>query len=175
MHLSIIAAIAKNSAIGLRGGLLYHLPADLRRFKQLTTGHTVIMGRKTFESLPKGALPNRRNIVLSRSGKAEDFPGACLFRSLEEALDDCRLRAKRGEEYADGAFIIGGSSVYQEALAMADRLCLTCIDDIPAEADTFFPEFYATAWHETFREHHDADERHAVAFDFVDLERDTLR
>lgn len=171
MQLSIIVAIARNRAIGLRGGLLYHLPADLRRFKQLTTGHTIIMGRKTFESLPKGALPNRRNIVLSRNGKAEDFPGTTLFHSLEEALADCRLRAERGEEYSDAAFIIGGSSVYEEALPQADRLCLTCIDDIPAEADTFFPEFDAAEWQETFREHHDADERHAVPFDFVDFQR----
>lgn len=171
MRLSIIVALTRNRAIGLRGGLIYHLPADLRRFKQLTTGNTIIMGRKTFESLPKGALPHRRNIVLSRTGQEADFPGASLFRSLEEALADCRQRAGHGEAEAAEVFVIGGSSVYQEALPMAGRLCLTLIDDVPAEADTFFPEWEESGWRETFREHHEADERHTVPFDFVDLER----
>lgn len=171
MRVSIIVAKARNGAIGLRGNLLYHLPADMKRFKCLTTGHTVLMGRKTFESLPKGALPNRRNIVLSRKGREEDFAGATLFRSLKEALADCRLRADRAETFSDEVFVIGGASVYQEALPFADRLCLTCIDDTPLEADTFFPEYAPTEWKETYREHHEADEKHCVPFDFIDLER----
>ena len=89
VNINIIAAVAENGAIGLNGKLLYWLPADLRRFKALTTGHTIIMGRKTFESLPKGALPNRRNIVLSRSKK--NFPGAERFSSLTEAIAACNL------------------------------------------------------------------------------------
>jgi dihydrofolate reductase len=139
------------------------LPNDLKRFKALTTGNTIIMGRRTFESLPKGALPNRRNIVLSRKGKAEDFPGAELFPTLDAALASCE-----GEVY-----IIGGASVYQEALPKADRLCLTYIYDTPEKADTFFPKIDTEEWTETFREEHDVDEKHAHRYAFVNLERKT--
>ena len=111
--ISIIVAIARNRAIGFENHLLYRLPDDLKRFKALTTGHTIIMGRKTFESFPKGALPNRRNIVLSRN-KAAVFPGAETFSSLQEALSHC----KEEEEI----FIIGGESVYQEALPLAQKI-----------------------------------------------------
>lgn len=159
--ISIIAAVAQNRAIGFQNKLLYWLPNDLRRFKTLTTGHTIIMGRRTFESLPKGALPNRRNIVLTRCRKA--FPNAEVFPNLEEALQACS-----GEEEV---YIIGGASVYEQALSFANRLCLTEIQDTPAEADVFFPVFSGEEWEETFREHHDVDERHAQAYDFVDYVR----
>lgn len=159
--ISIIVAIAENNAIGKDKKLIYWLPNDLKRFKSLTTGNTIIMGRRTFESLPKGALPNRRNIVLSRTGKPEDFPGAELFRSLNEAISACE-----GDVY-----VIGGASVYKEALPIADRLCLTCVHDTPAEADTFFPEIDSSHWRETMREEHDTDERHAYRYAFVDMEK----
>lgn len=161
MRLSIIVAIAANGAIGKDNGLIYRLPNDLRRFKQLTTGHTIIMGRRTFESLPKGALPNRRNIVLSRSER--DFPGAERFSSLNEAL----LHCQDDEE----VFIIGGASVYEEALPLADRLCLTYIHDTPSDADVFFPEVDLSQWLQTDCETHEHDERHAVDYSFVDYER----
>ncbi len=162
MHLSIICALTRDRAIGLRGGLLYHLPADLRHFKALTTAHTVLMGRRTFESLPKGALPNRRNIVISRQ-PGYSAPGIEVFPSLEAALAAC--------DPAEEVFVIGGSSVYEAALPMATRLCLTLIDDEPAEADTFFPPYDLGAWREVAREEHPADERHAVPFAFVTYER----
>ncbi len=171
MRLSIIVALARNRAIGRDNGLIYHLPADLKHFKQLTTGHTIVMGRRTFESLPKGALPGRRNVVLSRSGQPQDFPGADLFRSLADALADCAHRAAAGDAEAEDVYVIGGASVYAAALPLAQRLCLTYVDDTPSAADTFFPDFSLDEWRETGRGHHDADERHAVAFDFVDLER----
>lgn len=155
--ITIIAAVAKNGAIGFENKLIYWLPNDLKRFKQLTTGHTVVMGRKTFESLPKGALPNRRNIVLSRQKR--DFEGCDCYPSLRKALATCQA----DEEI----FIIGGASIYKEALAVADRLCLTEIDDIPAQADTFFPEI-GEEWQEIARENHEPDERHAHRYDFVD-------
>ena len=155
--ISIIAAVAKNRAIGFQNKLIYWLPNDLKRFKALTTGHTIIMGRNTFLSLPKGALPNRRNIVLSRSTKA--FEGCDVYASLEEALQHCNKD--------EDIYIIGGASVYQQALPLADRLCLTEIDDTPAEADTFFPE-YKDAWKESSREDHDTDEKHAFRYSFVD-------
>jgi len=157
--ISIIAAVAKNRAIGFKNKLIYWLPNDLKRFKALTTGHTIIMGRNTFLSLPKGALPNRRNIVLSRSAK--EFPGCEVYPSLEEALNHCA----KDEE----VFIIGGASVYKQALAVADRLCLTEIDDTPAEADTFFPPY--DDWKEESREAHNTDERHDFAYAFVDYVR----
>lgn len=156
--LNIIAAVAENNAIGLDGKLLYWLPADLRRFKALTTGHTIIMGRKTFESLPKGALPNRRNIVLSRG--RQHFDGAETFASLEEALASCAA----DEE----TYIIGGASVYTEALPLANRLCLTEVHDTPRKADAFFPDFDRREWNVVFREAHEADEKHAKSFDFID-------
>ncbi len=159
--MNIIVCIARNGAIGLNNGLIYHLRADLLNFKHLTMGHTVIMGRRTFESLPKGALPNRRNMVLTKSEVR--FSGAEVFHSLEEALLHCRL----DEEI----FIIGGASVYREALPLARRLYLTEVDDVPAEADTFFPEIDKKAWKEVSREHHEADSQNDKPFDFVILER----
>lgn len=160
--ISIISAVAQNGAIGFENKLIYWLPNDLKRFKALTTGHTIIMGRRTFESLPKGALPNRRNIVLSRSGKAEDFPGCDLYRSLEEALAHCQA--------AEDVYIIGGHSVYRDAMPLAHRLCLTLVHDTPKDADTFFPDF-SEGWKEVWREDHDTDEKHQQRYSFVDYER----
>ena len=158
--INIIAAVAKDRAIGFQNKLIYWLPNDLKRFKALTTGHTIIMGRNTFLSLPKGALPNRRNIVLSRT--VTDFPGCDVYPSLEEALAHCTND--------EDVYIIGGASVYTQALSLADRLCLTEVDDTPKEADTFFPEYKAD-WREVAREDHDIDERHAQRYAFVDYVR----
>ena len=159
--LAIIVCVAKNNAIGLNGGMIYHQRADLKRFKNLTTGHTVVMGRLTFESLPKGALPNRRNIVLTRGDRS--FPNTEVFPSLQEALKHC------GEE--EKVFVIGGSSVYGESLPLADELYLTLVDDIPAEADTFFPQINFEEWEETFRESHPADEQNDQPYTFINLKR----
>ena len=158
--ISIIAAVAKNRAIGYQNKLIYWLPNDLKRFKALTTGHTIIMGRNTFLSLPKGALPNRRNIVLSRSQKA--FENCDVYASLEEALQHCTPD--------EDIYIIGGASVYRQALKIADRLCLTEIDDTPADADTFFPP-YEDDWLEESREDHPIDDRHDFRYSFVDYIR----
>ena len=158
--ISIIAAVAKNRAIGYQNKLIYWLPNDLKRFKALTTGHTIIMGRNTFLSLPKGALPNRRNIVLSRSQKT--FPGCDTYVSLEEALKHCSPD--------EDIYIIGGASVYRQALKIADRLCLTEIDDTPDDADTFFPP-YKDDWQEESREDHPIDDRHDFRYSFVDYIR----
>lgn len=160
--ISIIVCIAENRAIGFKNKLLYWLPNDLKRFKQLTTGHTIIMGRNTFESLPKGALPNRRNIVLSRNVEIE-FPGAEHYISLEEALRCC----KEEEE----VYIIGGASVYEQALSCADRILVTHVDNVPQEADTFFPLIDRSVWEEVSREEHPADEKHLYSYAFVDYER----
>lgn len=159
MRINIIAAVANNGAIGFNNKLIYWLPNDLKRFKALTTGNTIIMGRHTFESLPKGALPNRRNVVLSKT--KTDFPGCDSYTSLDEALKNC---AKDEDVY-----IIGGSSVYKQTIGKADRLCLTLINDTPAQADTFFPPF--DDWKEESRENHKIDEKHQYDYAFVDYIR----
>lgn len=159
MQISLIAAVARNRAIGKDNKLIYWLPDDMKRFKALTTGHTIIMGRRTFESLPKGALPNRRNIVLSRT--RQDFTGCDAYSSLEEAIAHCT------ED--EDIYVIGGEEVYRQAIGKADRLCLTEVDDTPDGADAFFPDY--SGWRETNRERHAKDERHAFNFDFVDYEK----
>ena len=127
--ISIIAAVDRKRGIGYQNRLLFWLPNDLKRFKALTTGNTIIMGRKTFESLPKGALPNRRNVVLSTQ-KDLICPDAEVFSSLEEALNSCQP-----DEHV---YIIGGASVYRQALPFAGALCLTEVD---AEALRWTPTF----------------------------------
>lgn len=161
-NVSIIVAAAKNGAIGLNNQLLYRLPNDLKRFKALTTGHTIVMGRKTFESLPKGALPNRRNIVLSRQ-EGLHYENAECYRSLEEALMQC--------DYTEDIYIIGGGELYKQTVGLAKRIHLTLVDDIPTEADAFFPELHAEEWLETSREEYPTDEKHAQAYAFIDYER----
>lgn len=160
--ISMIAAVAKNGAIGFENKLIYWLPNDLKRFKQLTTGHTILMGLNTYKSLPKGALPNRRNCVLTTS--VSELPGCECFASWDEFEASCNP----GEE----VFIIGGSSIYSQFIDKADRLCLTEIDDTPQQADAFFPDY--SDWSEVWREEHEADERHACAYAFVDYEKPLL-
>lgn len=157
--ISIIAAVDRRMAIGFENRLLFWLPNDLKRFKALTTGHTIIMGRKTFESLPKGALPNRRNVVLS-SNPATAFPGTEVFPSLEAALNSCRE-----DEHV---YIIGGETVYRQAIAFADELCLTEVDSEAPTADAFFPAVDPAVWHEKSKEVHPADEKHLCSYTFVD-------
>ncbi|MBQ9230478.1 MAG: dihydrofolate reductase [Prevotella sp.] len=157
--ISIIAAVAKNRAIGFENKLLYWLPNDLKRFKALTTGHTIIMGRNTFESLPKGALPNRRNVVLSRTTR--ELPGCEVFPTLEKALQSCAPD--------EDIYIIGGARVYEQAIKFADRLCLTEIDDTPKDADAFFPDY--SDWKIDTKEAHPKDEKHAFEYAFVDYIR----
>lgn len=160
MRINIIAAVADNMAIGNKNKLIYWLPEDLKRFKQLTTGHTIIMGRNTYLSLPKGALPNRRNVVLSTS--VTELPGCDVYTSLDDALNHCSPD--------EDIYIIGGASVYKQAISIADRLCLTEVFDTPAEADTFFPDF-KDGWKEVWSEEHAIDDRHAHRFRFVDYEK----
>ena len=160
MKINIIAAVAKNRAIGYNGDMVYFIKEDLRRFRQLTTGHTVIMGRRTFHSLPKGALPNRRNIVLSRT--ETNFPGCDVYTSLSEAL---KYIADNEE-----AFIIGGASLYKEGLAVANRLYLTEIDAVPPHTDVFFPEYDDGTWQIETKEERPAT-ADTPAYTYVDYVR----
>lgn len=139
METIIIAAVAADRAIGRGGDLAFHITADLRRFKALTTGHTVIMGRKTFESLPKGALPGRRNIVVTRD-PSRSFLGADTATSIDAALD---LARAAGETEA---FILGGAQIYAQALPVADRLEITAIEADAPDADAYFPEISPALW-----------------------------
>ena len=146
--LSIIACISQtNRAIGHQNRLLYHIKSDLTRFRELTTGHAIIMGRKTYESLPNGALPHRRNIVVSRSMK--EMEGCEVYPNLEAAL-------KAAEGKTEETFIIGGESIYRQSLPVARKLYLTVVDDTtvndaainatPQQADAFFPEINPKEW-----------------------------
>ena len=147
--LSIIACISQtNRAIGYQNRLLYHIKSDLTRFRELTTGHTIIMGRKTYESLPNGALPHRRNIVVSR--RMKEMEGCEVYPNLEAAL-----KAAEGE--FGETFIIGGESIYRQSLPAARKLYLTVVDDTeinnnaaandaPQQADAFFPEINPKEW-----------------------------
>ena len=135
--LSIIACISQtNRAIGYQNRLLYHIKSDLTRFRELTTGHAIIMGRKTYESLPNGALPHRRNIVVSNSMK--EMEGCEVYPNLEAAL--------KAAESPQEIFIIGGESIYRQSLPAAHKLYLTVVDDAPQQADAFFPEINPEEW-----------------------------
>lgn len=160
--ISIIAAVDRRMGIGYRNQLLFWLPNDLKHFKTLTTGNTVIMGRRTYESLPKGALPKRRNMVLT-SRKGAIYPGTECFPSLQEALHSC--------PFSEQVYIIGGASVYRQALALADVLCLTEVDAEAPQVDTYFPEVDWNQWREKSRECHAADEKHPWPYAFVEYSR----
>lgn len=158
MRVSLIAAMSRNRAIGLDNGLPWHLPADLKRFKALTTGRTLIMGRKTFESL-RGPLPWRTTVVVTRQ---RDYapPGVLVAQSIDDALT---LAA------GDEVFVAGGEDVFRQTLDRADRLYLTLIDrDFPG--DTFFPDFDESAWLLAEREDSAATEKHP-AFSFLVYDR----
>jgi dihydrofolate reductase len=161
--ISMIAAMAEDRAIGKGKGMLWHLPDDFRHFKRTTTGHPVIMGRKTFESLG-GALPNRLNIVITRRPDYQP-EGAEVVNSLQEAL---HLAQAHDEEEI---FIAGGGEIYEQGMELTDKLYLTIVHGHFPEADTFFPPIDWQQWHEVKREQHSADEQHKFAFTFLFLER----
>lgn len=160
MQMEIIAAVARNGAIGYRNKLLYHIAEDMARFRQLTLGHTVLMGRKTFESLPGGPLPGRRNIVLSRH--MGERSGAEVVRSWAEAMACCGT--------GEVVFVIGGAQVYRAAMPWACRMWLTEVDHIPPRADAFFPSFARSDWRLVSKERHPAGAGRRWAFTFADYE-----
>ncbi len=163
MKISLLVAMSENRVIGRDGALPWHLPADLKRFKKLTLGHAVIMGRKTYLSIVESLgrpLPKRRSFVLSRD-PAYRAPGAEMASSLEQAL-----------ELAGDAetFVIGGASVFAEARPLADRLYLTRVH-AEVSGDVFFPEIDADSWHLVSEEYHPADDRHVYPFSFLVYEQ----
>ena len=165
MRITLIAAMANNRVIGRDGGLPWRLPADLRRFKAVTKGHQVVMGRKTFESLP-GPLPNRRNIVVTRQeGYAPE--GVVVAHSLEAAIAEAATHASGPDE---PLFILGGATIYTAALPLADQIDLTLVD-AEVEGDTRFPEFEEAAWVEAESFEHPADAENEHAFRVVQFVR----
>ncbi|MGE5424994.1 MAG: dihydrofolate reductase [Syntrophothermus sp.] len=155
--LSIIVAIAEGNAIGKNNDLLAYIPQDLKRFKQITTGHTIIMGKKTLESLPKHPLPNRRNIVIS-DDPADQYNGCEMARSIEDAIAKCNPEEEN--------FIIGGASVYRQFIPFTDKLYLTLIHK-KFDADVFFPEISDAEWELVSREDVPLDETIGFAYSYV--------
>jgi dihydrofolate reductase len=160
MIISSIAAIAENNAIGKNNQLLWRLPADLKHFKEITTGHTVIMGRKTFESVGK-PLPNRRNIVITRSNTL-NIENVEVVNSIEQAIALCNQDKE--------VFIVGGAEIYQAAMDITNQIYLTVVH-ANFEADTYFPEIDPMIWEQTAVEKHEADEKNPFAYTFSTLIR----
>lgn len=157
--ISIIVAIAENYAIGRKGDLLCHLPNDLKHFKDITSGKTVLMGERTFYSLPKHPLPNRRNIVLT-DVKGKTFEGAEVAYSIDEMIEKVKNE--------DEAFVIGGGMVYKQMMPKADKLYITHIHHSWEDADTFFPEIDSAIWQQISNEYHDKDEKNPYSYTFVE-------
>ncbi len=162
MRLSLIVAVAENGAIGAHNALLWDLPRDMRHFRKTTSGHAVIMGQRTFESIGR-PLPKRLNIVVTQD-PALNIPGCMVVHSPEEAIVAAR---SSGETEA---FVIGGGMIYATMLPMVDRVYFTRVHVAP-EADSFFPPFPTPAWKEVSREEFPADEENAFAMDFLVYER----
>lgn len=159
--ISIIVALSENNAIGKENNLIWRISDDLKRFKKLTTNHSIIMGRKTFESLPNGALPNRKNIVISRN-KNLQLDGTTVVNSLEQAIEICKNESE--------VFIIGGGEIYKHALAFADKLYLTKVH-ASFDADTFFPTINSNEWEIISEEKYQAGGKNQYPFSFIDLQR----
>lgn len=158
--MNIIVAVAKNNAIGKNNNLLWHIKEDLVYFKKTTLGATVVMGRKTFESIGK-PLPERRNVVVSKT--MNEIEGIEIFRSIDQALGSC----SSNEE----VFIIGGGEIYKQSISLVQRIFLTIVDVNIPDADTFFPELDMSQWREVFREDHSRGVSFEHPFSFIVLDR----
>ncbi len=164
MELIIIAAIAKNNAIGKNNDLIWHLPNDLKRFKKVTLGYPIIMGRKTFDSLGAKPLPKRLNIVISSQEKLADDSGLLFVKSLEEAINKATFYGK------EKAYILGGGQIFESAIKIADRLDITKVDETFV-GDVFFPEINTDEWVLESEEKHMADEQNLYNYSFCSYKR----
>ncbi len=162
MILSMIVAIDQNNGIGKGDDQLAYISADLKRFKVLTTGYTILMGRKTFEALPKGALPNRRNVVITRQAEYK-APGADVVNSLDAALALC--------ENDEKVFVIGGGEIYNTFLPNTDELFITKIDHAFEEATVFFPNINMEEWNVESEEGPFTDEKTQLNYSYLNLKR----
>ncbi|MCQ2331216.1 MAG: dihydrofolate reductase [Paludibacteraceae bacterium] len=168
--ISIIVAISTNNAIGQKGDLLCHMPADLKHFKTITTGHPVLMGERTFYSLPKRPLPNRRNIVLT-DNPAFAAEGVEVVHSIPEAQQLINDSPTHQLTDSPETFIIGGGMVYRQFFPLADKLYITHIHHTFPDADTFFPEITADEWELVSEEKHQADENNPFDYSFCEYTR----
>jgi len=159
MTVSIVVAISENHAIGKDNKLLWYLPKDLKHFKEITSGHTVIMGRKTYESVGK-PLPNRRNIIITRQDIT--IEGCEVVSSIEAALKLCKDEKE--------VFIVGGAEIYKQSMHLTDRIYLTIVHET-FDADSFFPEIDTRIWKEVHYEDHRPDEKNLLPFSFITMER----
>ena len=165
-NLSAIVAIDRNGAIGKQGQLLCHMPADMRHFKETTMGHSIVMGRKTFESFPKGALPGRQNIVITRS---RDYAaqGVTVAHSVDEALAAATMPGE--------VFVIGGEQIYRATFPLVDTIYLTVIDHKFEGVDAHFPRIDMRSWKIVDQEEHPADDRNPYPYTFMTLKRKRVR
>ena len=163
MKISLIAALAKNNVIGKENELVWRLPVDFKRFKSITSGHYILMGRKTFESLGK-PLPNRIHLIITRNPDFQVPEGHYKFDSVESAFIFSKKLA------IDVLYVIGGGEIYKQTIRLADELLLTEVEASPV-GDTYFPEINHTEWKETFRESHPKDDNNDHAFSFVNYTR----
>jgi dihydrofolate reductase len=160
-QISIIVAVAKNNGIGMDNKLLCRIPGDMKRFRQITTGHTVIMGKNTFLSLPGGPLKKRKNVVITDNHQ-DCFEGCVTVFSIDEAIDECDENRE--------SFVIGGASVYRQFLPHASRLYLTLVNKT-FKADTFFPELNREEWLEISREVPEDDVKLDFNYEYIVLQR----
>jgi len=159
-EISLVAAIAKNNVLGKDNKLIWHLPADLKMFKNLTSGNTILMGRKTFDSIGK-ALPNRENVVITRDVNFKQ-QGCLVYNSIESALESLKL--------SDKIFIVGGAQIYNECLSIADKLYITHLD-LEVEGDVFFPKIDSNVWRLTQNTEGVIDEKNLIPYRFSIYER----
>lgn len=161
-QISAIVAIGRDGAIGKNGDLLWHLSADMKHFKSITMGHSIVMGRTTFESFPKGALPGRQNIVVTRN--ADYHPeNVTIAHSIADAIDAAEMPGE--------VMIIGGAQIYAATIDMVSTIYLTRVDAEFPDADTFFPTINPDEWEECDVEHHEADDRNPLPYTFLTLKR----
>ena len=151
----MIAAVAENNALGKNNDLLWHLPNDFRRFKEITSGHHIIMGRKTFESFPK-PLPNRTHVIITRQNDFE-YEGCVVVQNIEKAISVCPIN--------ENLYIIGGGEIYQQSISFADQLDITRVHH-SFEADVYFPEIDPEVWELSSETFHSKDERHLFDYTF---------
>ena len=151
----IIAAVAENNALGKNNDLLWHLPNDFKRFKEITSGHHIIMGRKTFESFPK-PLPNRTHVIITRQNDFE-YEGCVVVQNIEKAISVCPIN--------ENLYIIGGGEIYQQSISFADQLDITRVHH-SFDADVYFPEIDPEIWELTSETFHQKDERHLFDYTF---------
>jgi len=167
--ISIISALAKNRAIGKKNALPWYLPADLKHFKEKTTGKIIILGFNTFKSIGEKPLPNRKHIILTQDANYQVPENCFIATSVDQALEIAQKLVQEPDQ-SDEIMICGGASIYAQFLPLADRLYLTYID-MDFDGDIFFPEFDVNEWQEVSRENHQPDEKNLYNYSFVMLDK----